>query len=68
MTLKVDYSPDTGALVTCTECPYWHAYRFSRVDGWLSARDHEQRAHPGATQATTNLNRWRRMDAAQAGT
>lgn len=60
MTLKVDYSPDTGALVTCTECPYWHAFRFSRYDAWMSARDHEVRSHPSSTQATVALNYWRR--------
>ncbi|ALJ20314.1 hypothetical protein [Microbacterium sp. No. 7] len=55
MTLRVDYSAETGAVVVCTECPEWFAFRFTRRDGWAAARDHEQRVHPGARQASNAL-------------
>ena len=57
--LRVDFSPASGAVVTCTDCPHWFAFRFTRKDGWAAGRDHERRAHPGSTQATTALAHFR---------
>lgn len=57
--LSVDYSTSSGALVTCADCPYWYAFRFTRKEGWEAARAHELRAHPGARQATTALAHYR---------
>jgi len=53
--IRVDYSPDTGAVIVCAECPHWHAWRWTREEAWEAARAHEVRAHPGSTQATTAL-------------
>ncbi|MCC2032191.1 hypothetical protein [Microbacterium allomyrinae] len=44
-----------SVVVTCTDCPHWSAFRFTKRDAWQAARAHEKRAHPGATQATSNL-------------
>lgn len=57
--LRVDWSASSGAVVKCVDCPYWYAFRFTRREAWAAARDHEQRAHPGSTQATTALHYYR---------
>lgn len=49
----------SGIVVVCADCPFWRAFRFTRKDAWLAGRDHEMRAHPGATQATTALHHYR---------
>lgn len=58
--LHVDYSPDTGAVVACHDCPHWFAWRWTRVEAWEAARAHELRCHPGSMQATTALSYWKR--------
>ena len=55
--IKLD-STKVSTVVTCTECPYWYAFAFSRKEGWERGRGHEKRAHPGSTQATTALAKY----------
>lgn len=57
--IRVDYTEETGAAISCRDCPHWHAWRWTRVEAWEAAREHERRSHPGARQATTNLAYWR---------
>lgn len=52
---RVDYSKETGAVATCDECEFWWAMRWTRREAWQAVRAHEQRAHPGATQATVAI-------------
>lgn len=54
--LTVDSSP-ISTVVTCTYCPYWHAFTWTRGDGWVSAAAHEARVHPEEFQARDNLAR-----------
>lgn len=55
---SVDESTST-VLITCAECEHWQALRFTREEAWRAARAHEERVHPGATQATTALAYYR---------
>lgn len=52
--LYVDVTAST-VLIKCRECEWWYALRFTRKEAWEAGRDHELRAHPGSTQATTAL-------------
>ena len=45
MTIKLDESPVSGILITCTECPYWYAFRFDRVEAYKSGEGHAERVH-----------------------
>lgn len=36
----------TGIVVHCTECPYWRAFRFHKIDAWAAAVAHEELVHP----------------------
>lgn len=58
--LYVDVTSST-VLIKCRECEYWYALRFTRKEAWEAGRDHEERCHPGATQATTMLSYHRRV-------
>lgn len=53
MATKFDRSQASGVLVTCTDCPYWFALKWTEQDAHDSACDHEERVHPGRKQAST---------------
>lgn len=60
MTRRLSLDRSTGGIVVkCADCPHWYAFRFDRKAAWEAGRDHEQRAHPGSTQATTALSHYR---------
>jgi hypothetical protein len=43
------YLVDTSTLSTvvrCTQCPYWHAFTWTRGEGWDAAARHEALVHP----------------------
>lgn len=57
--LRMDCTSN-GCLALCDDCPEWFAFRSDREAAWRAGRDHEMRAHPGSTQATTALHSKRR--------
>jgi hypothetical protein len=42
--IKFDRSWDS-ILVTCTDCPYWHALQLDQVAAYRSAEGHQVRVH-----------------------
>lgn len=49
-----------SVVIVCETCGVWHAFAFSKLEGWERAAAHEQRAHPGLTQAQDALSEMRR--------
>lgn len=49
MAIKLDESR-TGIVIYCTDCDYWSAFRFHRVDAWEVACRHEEQVHPEDTR------------------
>jgi hypothetical protein len=43
--IKLDPST-TSVVVTCTDCPYWYAFAWTRDDAELRAIAHEELVHP----------------------
>jgi hypothetical protein len=39
-------SSTISTVVRCTRCPYWHAFTWTRGDGWDAAARHESIVHP----------------------
>lgn len=62
MAIKLDCSPVSGILVTCTECDYWFAFRFDKVEAYIAGEGHAQRVHavPAETAARARLEYLRR--------
>lgn len=44
-----------SVVIVCETCGIWHAFAFTKLEGWERAAAHEKRAHPGATQAQDAL-------------
>lgn len=53
MTTKLDRSKESGVLVTCSECPYWFAYKWTDADAHDAACRHEELVHPGLNEASS---------------
>jgi hypothetical protein len=53
MPTKFDRSKESGTLVTCTDCPYWFAFQWTEKAAQDSACSHEERVHPGRTEASS---------------
>lgn len=45
----------SSVLVKCRECEFWHAMRFTKLEGWRAAAAHEERSHPGSKHARDAL-------------
>jgi hypothetical protein len=43
--IRID-STTISTVVTCTRCPYWYAFTWSRGEGWDAAGRHEGIVHP----------------------
>lgn len=48
-----------SVVVVCGECGIWQAMRFTKLEAWTAAAEHEKRAHPGCTQAQNALTKER---------
>lgn len=55
-TIKIDVSRASGIVIVCDDCPHWYAFRFTRIEAWKAAVDHEERCHPERTQARRALD------------
>lgn len=40
-----------SVVIVCETCGVWHAFAFTKLEGWERAAAHEKLAHPGETQA-----------------
>ncbi|MGW9159610.1 hypothetical protein [Microbacterium sp. NPDC055665] len=49
-----------SVVIVCETCGVWHAFAFSKLEGWERAAAHEKRAHPGETQAQDALSEMQR--------
>lgn len=54
MSIRVDFTQHSSVAV-CSACG-WRDVATTRTDAWRLARAHEQRAHPGASQAARALD------------
>jgi hypothetical protein len=45
MTVKLDESPASGILITCSECPYWYAFRFDKLEAYTASEGHQVNVH-----------------------
>ena len=54
MTIKLD-STQISTVVSCTDCPWWRAFAFSKLQGWETGARHEKAVHQGSTQAQDAL-------------
>lgn len=66
MTTKLDRSEASGVLVTCTDCPYWYAYRWTVAEAHDAACRHEELVHPGLNQASTRRAMFQAREARHA--
>ena len=62
MTIRLD-STRVSVVVTCTLCPWWSAFAFTKEEGWAAAGTHEEQVHPDLQQARNagNMNRSRAL-------
>lgn len=58
MTIRVD-STTISTVVTCTQCPFWYAFRWTRAEGWEAGAAHESRMHPDSLNARRSRTRYR---------
>jgi hypothetical protein len=56
--IQLDATP-ISVVVTCDECPYWHAFAWTRAEGWAAAARHEQIVHPGRVDAQRAASKYR---------
>lgn len=55
--IKLDCSAASGILITCTECGYWFAFRFDRIEAYKAGEDHAQRVHNIPAEVADNARR-----------
>ena len=57
--VKLDIATSGNVVVTCTLCgPVWAEVASSKAGGHAIAADHEERCHPGVSDARDNAHRW----------
>lgn len=49
-----------SVVIVCETCGVWHAFAFTKLEGWERAAAHEERAHPALTQARDALSTMRK--------
>lgn len=59
--IRLDCTKDSVVIV-CDSCGVWHAFAFSKGEGWERAAAHEERAHPGEHQARNALSTFRKRE------
>lgn len=59
MGFQVD-SSTISTVVRCTRCPYWHAFTWTRAEGWAAAARHESLVHPEDQTARRTASEYRR--------
>lgn len=58
--IRLDFTKESVVIV-CESCVgVWVGFAFTKLDAWERAAAHEQRTHPGETQATKALSYVRR--------
>lgn len=55
--IKLDVSQVSGILITCTECGYWFAFRFDRIEAYKAGEDHAQRVHQVPAEVADDARR-----------
>jgi hypothetical protein len=49
-----------SVVIVCETCGIWHAFAFTKLEGWERAAAHEKLTHPGDTQAQDALSELKR--------
>ncbi|NLA36890.1 MAG: hypothetical protein GX868_14565 [Actinobacteria bacterium] len=58
--MRLDFTQESIVIV-CESCPgVWFDFAFTKLEAWERAAAHEQRTHPGETQAAKALSYTRR--------
>ena len=63
-TIRLDVST-TSVVVTCTACPWWSAFAWTREEGWAAGARHQTAAHAtphGNARAALDATRSRARD------
>ena len=67
MTIRFDRSDSSGILILCSECTYWHAFRFGQYEAYLAAEGHDVLVHDVPAEVADNARtHWEKRRAARS--
>lgn len=73
--IKINYDISaTSIVITCPDCKYWFAFRFDRIEAYLSGENHLVNVHDVPREVADNARvkylrrRARRADHSSSGT